>query len=70
MILESLIIEIVLTNDFRDCPLIGIASTIDVWCFQLIGTVQTNDLGDCLIDWSCPENCFHRLSINWNYLNN
>ena len=32
-------------SDFRDRPLTGIDWTIDVWCFQLIGTVQTNDLG-------------------------
>ena len=44
----SVLIGIVLTIDFRDCPLFGIAWTIDVWCFQLIGIVQTNDFGDCL----------------------
>ena len=33
---------------FSQGVLIGIAWTIDVWCFQTIEIVQTNDLGDCL----------------------
>ena len=48
MILETLLIGIALTIDFRDCPIIGIVWTIEVWCFQSIGIVQTNDVGDCL----------------------
>ena len=36
---DSLSIEIALTIDFRDCPLIGIVRTIDVSCFETIGIV-------------------------------
>ena len=45
---RRLLIGIALEIVFTGCLLIGIAWTIDVWCFQLIGIVQTNDLGDCL----------------------
>ena len=75
----SLLIGIVLTIGFRDCPLIGIDWTIDVWCFQLVGIVQTNDLGDRLLIgivlkivftgcpyWSCLNNWCLVLPINWN----
>ena len=70
MIRETLVIAIVLTIDFLDCPLTGIVWTINVWGFQLIEIVQTNYLGDCLMNWNCPENSFHRLSMKWNCQNN
>ena len=48
MIFGSLWIGIVLTIDCGDRPLIAIGWTVDVWCFQSIPIVQTNDPGDCL----------------------
>ena len=78
MILEYLLIGIILTIDFRDCPFIGISWTIDVWRFQLIAIVQTNDLGHCLligivrvftgclligIAWKIDFGCAHELEL-------
>ena len=34
---------------FTGCRLIAIAWTIDVWCFQLVRIVKTNDHRDCLL---------------------
>ena len=69
MILESLLIGIVLTNDFRDCPSIGID-----WTMCLVLSIHWNcpdkRSRTLPINWNCPENCFHRVSINWNCLNN
>ena len=63
--------NIALTIDFRDCPLIGIVWTIDVWGFSIIGNVQTNELGDCLLIEVVLANDFiDRLSTNWNCLSN
>ena len=67
--MSGALIEIVRVNDLVDCLSFGIARTIDVWWFRLIGIVQTNDLGDCLFIRIILKIVFTG-SINWNCLNN
>ena len=68
MISETVSIGIVLKIVFTGRLLIGIAWTVDVWCFQLIGIVQPKWSRRLSTNWNCPENYFHRVSINWNCL--
>ena len=58
--LETLWNKIALTVDFWGCPpIIGVVWTIiDFWCFEVIGIVQANELGDCLLIEIVPANGF------------
>ena len=64
----SLSIEVALRIDFRDCALIGIVWTIDVWCFSNKWNCPDKWARRLPIDWNCAGKWFHRLPTNWNCL--
>ena len=49
MILETPFIAIFLIIGFKDCLLMNIFRQIDVRCFELLGIVQADALGGCLL---------------------